>query len=152
MSEDDNNGYPQSDAIKKTRKRYVPANRFKKGESGNPAGRPALPPEIRELKKLAKDDLEKLISLLLDATDQRIEEILNSPETPMIEKIMAQVLKKSYETGSMGQFDMVLNRVIGKVKEHIEHTGLKPTVLVTTGGDVHTFTQAPTKELGEGEA
>lgn len=152
MSDDDNSGYPQSDAIKKTRKNYVPANRFKKGESGNPAGRPAIPPEIREMKKLAKDDLEKLISLLLEATDLRIQEILDSPDTPMIEKIMAQILKKARESGNMGQFDMVLNRVIGKVKEHIEHSGLKPTVLVTTGGDVHTFTQVPSKEVGEGEA
>jgi hypothetical protein len=118
---------------------------FKKGQTGNPNGRPTLPKEIRNLKKFSTKELEDLITVLFQADDVEIQAIINDPTAPRIKKIMAQVLEKAMETGNMNQVDMVLNRIVGKVKEKVELLG-KPSILVTTDGKQFKFGHAKSED------
>lgn len=119
---------------------------FVPGKSGNINGRPSIPKELRDLKKYTAEELEELITTLFNATDAEIEEIIRDPAAPRIKKLMAQVLEKSYESGNMSQVDMVLSRIIGKVREKVDHFVFKPSVLVTTDGKQYVFTNKSKKE------
>lgn len=119
---------------------------FKKGESGNPAGKPALDPKIKALKKLTAVELEEMINGLLSANEDELNKIDSSASEPYIRRIMVRILQRTYETGSMQQLDMILNRLIGKVKEHIQHTIVQPKILVRRDGSEVVFSQKPAKK------
>jgi hypothetical protein len=90
---------------------------WKPGQSGNPKGPPAIDKHVREVKNLSAEEYLELASFLLRATDSDIEQVLSNPDSPKLEKIFAQVLKTTQETGSMSQLDLILNRLIGKPRE-----------------------------------
>ncbi len=116
-----------------------PKTQFKKGQTGNPNGRPTLPPEIRSLKKLTVKEFEELVSSLMHSSESDLDAIDKDPSTPYIRRIVVQILKNTYKTGNMTQFDLILSRVIGKVKEKVELMG-KPSILITKDGRQFTFT------------
>ena len=124
-----------------------PATRFKKGVSGNPAGYPTVPKEIRDLKKLSVEEVEQLVSTLLYATNKECAEILTNPESTQMRRIVASILLRTEETGSTAQFDQLLNRVIGKVPDKIKHSGISPTMTVIyPDGTKEEFSNKITKE------
>lgn len=109
-------------------------------------GAPKLPEAVRDLRKLTVEEVELMISTLLTATESEIEAVKEDPATPVIKKIVCNVLGRTYETGSMGQFDMLLNRVIGKVKEKIEHEIIKPSILEKRDGTQIIFNMVQSKK------
>lgn len=123
-----------------------PKTRFKKGVTGNPNGRPTVPKEIRDIKKLTVQELEQLVSTLLYATDQDLANILGDESAPKIKKIVAQILVTTGSTGNMTQFDQLLNRVIGKVRETIKHEGVRPVILDYGDGSKEMFTEEKEEE------
>lgn len=120
--------------------------RFKKGTTGNPSGRPTVPKEIRELKKVTAEGFAEMASTLLYATDEQIVALLKDPGAPMLKKIVARILEKTIETGSMAQMDQLLNRLIGKVQDHVKHTITRPSILVRRDGSEVVFTNKPVSE------
>lgn len=127
-----------------------PKTRWKKGQSGNPSGSVPYPPEIKRIHKFTADELKEMISVLLYATSAECEALAADPNAPKIKKIMATILLKAYEHGSMGQLDMVLNRVIGKVKDDVDVRVFKPSILVRRDGSEVAFVNEP-KASGEEE-
>jgi hypothetical protein len=120
---------------------------FAKGQSGNPTGKVPVDPRVKEIKKFTAEELEQLISVLLEAGPDELERIDADPTAPMIKKIMASILTRTQMTGSMQQLDMVLNRLIGKVKERMEVEIRRPRILVRRNGDEVIFGSEPVKEI-----
>lgn len=115
---------------------------WRPGQSGNPKGPgKRLPEELYNIKKFTKEQLEHICSALLYATEDELSAIGDDVEAPYIWRIMTKILKKSHDTGSMMQLDMVLNRLIGKVKERLEVDDLRPSVLVRRDGTEVIFTK-----------
>lgn len=119
---------------------------FKKGQTGNPNGRPTVPKEIREFKKLTAQQVEEIVSTLLYATETDIKDLLANPEASQLKRIVASILMATFESGNMTQFDQLLNRVIGKPKETIRHEGVRPVILDYGDGSKEIFTQETTEE------
>jgi len=105
-----------------------------------------LPQEVRDLRRLTVDEIELMISTLLTATESEVESVIEDPTAPVIKKIICNVLGKTNETGNMSQFDLLLNRVIGKVKEKIEHNIVKPSILKRRDGTEIVFTVSTLKK------
>lgn len=126
-----------------------PVTRFKKGKSGNADGRPALDPKIKQIKKLTAEEFETMVSALFETTETGLKQLIADQNAPYLKRIVASILKKTFETGSMGQLDMVLSRVIGKVKEKLEHTFVKPSILKRIDGSEIVFTNRPIEEEEE---
>jgi hypothetical protein len=123
-----------------------PKTRFKKGQSGNKAGRTPIDPAVREIKKLTSEDLKALLALLFNATDDQLIQILRDENEPTLKKIVATALAKARKSGDMRQIDLILNRAVGKVKEEVDLMLTKPSILQRRNGDEVEFSNMPVAE------
>lgn len=96
---------------------------FQPGQSGNPAGRVKLPPEIKEARKYNKLEVERILSDYMDKSPAEIDLALNRQDLPAIEIIVAKIVHQAMKRGDQFRFDFLLNRLIGKVKDQVEHSG-----------------------------
>jgi hypothetical protein len=95
---------------------------FEKGESGNPNGRPRK--WISELKEKGykPSEVNDCILVMLSMTLDELAEVYKNPKATIMEKTVANALKRSLEKGSLYSLDTLLNRAVGKPKESIDHT------------------------------
>lgn len=96
-----------------------------KGQSGNPKGRPKLPMTITEIRKKVGQDLVLYINQMLGKSLPELKEIAEDKtgKYQSFIQIIASCLHKAAFKGEPDRMDMLLNRVIGKVKEKYEFSG-----------------------------
>lgn len=96
--------------------------RWKKGESGNPKGRPKKP--VLELKrdgyKLA--EINDTIQVLMTMTLEELKLIWDNPKSTLLERTIASAIRKGIEKGNLDSIETLLNRVYGKPKEAVDLT------------------------------
>ena len=97
-----------------------PGRRWKKGQSGNPTGKTAHPVEVKEIRRLCAGEFIEIATFLLRATDAEVDEIIDSPDAPKLQKIIARILNTTQTTGSMTSLDILLTRLFGKPKDVVE--------------------------------
>lgn len=91
---------------------------FKKGNKASKGkGRPKMPADVKAARKLSHIEFNRIANRYLYSTEEQIDEALNSPETPMIERMVLAVIKKGIVDGDQMRLTMLLDRTIGKVKE-----------------------------------
>lgn len=92
-------------------------NRWKKGESGNPAGRP--PKIIAQLNRLLDQDVKPTLSQqdydhicmwLLERTKGELQAIMKSAKTPVFMVVLISTFLKDIKKGSMYSFNQLLDR------------------------------------------
>jgi hypothetical protein len=93
---------------------------FKKGQSGNPAGRPGLPRDLRKISKLTPAIVRAVIAKISMLNKKNILEIIESEETSMIEASIATIYLKAVDQGDYTRMNFLLERSIGKVKEEMD--------------------------------
>lgn len=104
-----------------------------KGQSGNPAGS-KLPEDIKEGRKINRMEVERVFNKLMNAAKDELISIGNDPKTPILEAITARVMAKAYNQGDHQRLNFLLDRLVGKVKETIEHVGPKVRILEKADG------------------
>ena len=82
----------------KTAKKNVPGKPFEKGKSGNPRGRPKIPPDVRDMFKAATPAAAKLLIKTIDDEDAPLALRMDAAKT-------------------------ILDRVYGKASQPIEGNG-----------------------------
>lgn len=90
--------------------------RFQKGQVANPLGGRAHNPEVKKIKKLTREELVDLGSLLLKVKQERLTDLVNDPETPGLKAWIASVAERGIKSGNMQTLDALLDRLIGKVE------------------------------------
>lgn len=108
--------------------------RFKKGQSGNPGGKPKLPDDIKQARKLSQIELERTINKLIYLPRSELKQVIENPATPMFEIMIASIIAQASQKGDQLRLDFVLNRMIGKVKEPVEVTIQKPFIIERRDG------------------
>ena len=93
-----------------------PPNQFKPGKSGNPDGRPSLPPDLKEARALNKVELERLLNKYIHMDLPGMKTIYQDTKTPAIEAIIAKIIFEAVSRGDEKRLDFILNRLIGPVK------------------------------------
>lgn len=88
--------------------------RFKKGQSGNPGGRPKA--------RLTVEKLREIIDRLSFMTRMQLQAVIQAEETPMIELQIASILAQAAKTGDYSRVQFILDRVLGKVANVNENT------------------------------
>lgn len=95
--------------------------RFKKGESGNPNGRPKLPPELKQIKQLSPSYVKTVIAKLTRMSKEQITEWIELPMESggpnLLEMMVASVINQALSHGDHSKLQFLLDRSIGKVVE-----------------------------------
>lgn len=111
---------------------------FLPGQSGNPNGQPKVPQEIKDARQLTKLELERLLNKYMVMTKDEVQEALKNPATPALELMIGSIVAKAVSGGDDKRLNFLLERMIGKVKEKVEHTGadgqalaLAPQIVIT---------------------
>lgn len=107
---------------------------FVKGQSGNPNGRPALPPELRKKRKLSYADYIDSIQFFATADKAEVEQAVQDESVPFYKHLIAIVLWQAKITGNMTQYFQLIDRLFGKTKESVDVSIKKPTMLIKTDG------------------
>ncbi len=93
---------------------------WKKGESGNPNGRPRK--FVSTLKSMGyknsevADSIQSMLAMTLD----ELKEVYQNPLSTVLEKTVAGAIKKSIEKGDLNSIEVLLSRVFGKPKESVK--------------------------------
>lgn len=95
-------------------------NRFKKGQSGNPGGKPKAPDDIIHARKLNQIELERIVNGYLFKTRNEVTESLKNPSTGMMELMVASIMGKAVQLGDASRLEFILNRLLGKVVDKVQ--------------------------------
>jgi hypothetical protein len=107
---------------------------FKKGQSGNPSGRPKLDEGTKRIRALTNDELKEMGEYILMGSRARLREVMDDPNSPPLKCWIAAATLKGIQSGDMGSLNELLNRLIGKVTDKIEHTGVSLTIIEKLDG------------------
>jgi hypothetical protein len=97
-------------------------NRFEKGESGNPNGRPRKYVTTLREQGYALSEINDTIQVMMAMTLEELANAFQNPNATILEKTIANAMKKSLEKGSLYSLDTLLTRVYGKPKETAQIT------------------------------
>lgn len=100
--------------------------KFKKGESGNPNGRPKLPRELRHCMNMNKIKFAELLVKYLDYSLEDLKKVKSEKETPSLDRIVISIILNAIKKGDEKRLDFLMNRIIGKSESKID---------ITTGGE-----------------
>jgi hypothetical protein len=108
---------------------------WKSGESGNPAGRPPVPEEIKKLRKLSNDELQDIGDMLLFGTKADLIEVTESEDTPVLKLWMARLILDAVDKKNGSSIDVLeafLDRLIGKtpISSKVDVTARTPLAMV----------------------
>jgi hypothetical protein len=119
-----------------TPKQLANLKKIKKGEVRNPGGRPKGDPILDKLKKLTVEELEELVNVLIKGNIGELRRISKDENTSVIKAMVTAVAIKIISRGDMASLDKLLDRLVGKIKERVEHSGTinggsAPQVIIT---------------------
>lgn len=104
-------------------KEYPNLKHFKKGESGNPAGAQKHDPEFKAVKNLTKKEMIEVGNLIVKNDYSQLLKLAQTTKATSLQKMIASVVVKIIQEGDMKNLNILLDRLIGKVKDEIVHHG-----------------------------
>lgn len=96
---------------------------WKRGQSGNPAGRPPIPEEIRKLRALTNEQVAEVGTLLLESKESDVQKIADDANAPLLKKWIAAVAIAGLKNKDERKLDTLLTRISGKPPEKTEIEG-----------------------------
>ncbi len=115
---------------------------FPPGVSGNPSGKPKG--------LLTNDKVLSVIGKFADMSRAQLQEVIANPKTTMLEVTVASILAQAAKNGDYSRLEFLLSRTIGKVKDQIEISSVKPYLIARPDGSVLELGSAEVKQI-EGE-
>jgi hypothetical protein len=79
---------------------------------------------ISELKESGykSSEVNDCILVMLSMTLEELADVYKNPKATILEKTVANALKRSLEKGSLYSIETLLSRAVGKPKESVDHT------------------------------
>jgi hypothetical protein len=95
---------------------------LQKGETANPNGRPKKYVTMLRESGYKLSEVNDTIQTIMAMDLEELKAVWDNPKATVLEKTIANALKKSLEKGSLYSIDTLLNRVYGKPKETSQGT------------------------------
>ena len=92
-------------------------NKFKKGQSGNPNGRPRKYVSLLVEQGYKRSEINDTIQAMLSMTVEELKEVYTNPKATILEKTIANAMRKSLEKGTLYSLETLLSRVFGLPKQ-----------------------------------
>lgn len=92
---------------------------FKPGENGFIK---TVPQDLRQARKLTKVEIEIILNKYLYLPIGDLMAATQDPMLPTIEALVVSVLIAAIKKGDHDKLNFVLDRLVGKVKENVDHT------------------------------
>ena len=107
----------------------------KKGQSGNPNGRPKKLKTILKKEGLKQSQINDIISEMLAMTRDELQSIIDNPKSRSFEVLISQAIKKGVSKGDLTQiFGYALTRAFGQPVQQLDHKIDKGGVNITVIG------------------
>jgi hypothetical protein len=107
---------------------------WKKGESGNPTGRPKLPPELKSIHALSVPEVQKIISKYCRMTMEELLACKQDPKLAALDRMIISGIMQAERHGDYSRLEMLLVRTIGRVTDKMEISTPKPYVIERSDG------------------
>ena len=91
--------------------------RWEKGVSGNPNGRPKKYVTLLREQGYKLSEINDTIQTMLQMDLDELKEVWDNPKATILEKTIANAMRKSLEKGSLYSVETLLTRLYGKPKE-----------------------------------
>ena len=99
---------------------HLKEHRWKKGQSGNPAGRKKKFITIAKEEGYALTEINDAIQQMLGMTVEELKEVAQNPKATILEKTVANALGRSFSKGKLDNLETLLSRVFGRPKQQID--------------------------------
>lgn len=90
------------------------ATRFRPGQSGNPSGKPKLPPELAAITSLTRIEAVKIISKYLRMKPDEAIAATQDPNTPIIDKMILKICAEGLAKGDEKKLGFLLEKALGR--------------------------------------
>ena len=97
-------------------------NPFKKGESGNPNGRPRKYVSLLVDQGYKRSEINDTIQNMMAMTVDELKQVWDNPKATILEKTIASAMRKSIEKGTLYSLETLLSRVYGLPKQELAAT------------------------------
>lgn len=113
-------------------KKDIIQHQIKKGQVLNPNGRPKKFTTLLRDSGYKLSEINDTIQVMLQMTILELADVYKNDNSTILEKTIANAMKRSLEKGSLYSIDTLLTRVYGKPKEtqSVENTGTIEVVFV----------------------
>jgi tRNA A37 N6-isopentenylltransferase MiaA len=91
--------------------------RWEKGISGNPNGRPKKYVTLLKEAGYKMSEVNDTIQVMLSMDLDELADVFKNPKATVLERTIANAMRKSLEKGSLYSIETLLTRVYGKPKE-----------------------------------
>ena len=106
---------------------------WKKGQSGNPKGRPRKMVSKLKMDGYKLTEINDTIQSMVSMNLMELKQVWEDDNSTILEKTIAGALRKSLQEGDLGSMETLLNRVYGKPKEKMEV--LSQSIIKVSFGD-----------------
>jgi hypothetical protein len=96
---------------------------FKKGKSGNPNGRPRKYVSLLKENGYKLSEINDTIQAMMAMDMDELKEVWENKNATILEKTIANAMRKSLEKGSLYSLETLLSRAFGNPKQMTELTG-----------------------------
>lgn len=109
---------------------------FKPGQVANPLGAGAGDPVMKAIRRLTHAQLAEVGCLIIEQNPEKLKDIMKDPASTSIKVWFAAICLKGIQKGDAHAMDVLMNRIVGKVKEKVDLTSsdgsMTPTFIFET--------------------
>lgn len=101
----------------------IEPHRWKKGESGNPEGGRLHDPLMRQIRRMTREDIIEVGTLLLEENFAELQRIVSDPNTKALKMMLASVAGRAITNGDAKAMSLLLEQIVGKPKQYVTFGG-----------------------------